>query len=109
MLTVVEDEEQLSVAQDVCERFNQRLLRTLWHLQDLSHRLWNQRLPREGSELHKPCPVGVGLDEVASHLQGQSRLARAAYSGEGKKARSRQRSPYLRHLSLPADEAAPRG
>ncbi len=34
----------------------------------IGHRLWHQYLLREGSELHKPHSLGVGLDEVAGHL-----------------------------------------
>ena len=80
---------------------------TLGHLQGLCNRLRYQFLLGEGSKLNKPHPVGVGLDEVAGHLKGEARLARASRSREGQEPRRGQLLLYLEHILLTTHEAAP--
>ena len=81
---------------------------TLGHPQGLRNSLRHQRLLGEGSKLHKPHPVRVGLDEAAGYLQGQARLSRAACSGEGQQPRHGQLTLHLEHILLATHEAAPR-
>src|SRR5829696_2781567 len=74
-------------------------------------RPWHQRPIRERSQLDEPHPVrvfvGVGVHEVARHLQREARLAAAAGSRERQEPCRIEGAPDFGHLALAPDEAAP--
>src|SRR5215212_5204844 len=109
MLAVVHEEEQLPVPQDLRQRAGEWLGGTFWHPECFGNLLGHERPFGERGQLHEPHPVRVVSDEVAAHLQGDARLARASRAGEGQESRRGQASLDLGHLSLATHEAAPRG
>ena len=79
----------------------------LLHSQGRGYRLRDQRPLGERRELHQPHPVGVGSDQVASHLQGEARLAAPTGPRQGQEPRHGQIALDVPQLGLSADEAAP--
>ena len=68
VLAVVQNQEHLPISQDLRERVGDGLSGPLGHPQRIGHRLGHQYLLGEGSKLHQPHPIRVGLDEAAGHL-----------------------------------------
>src|SRR6266851_3428223 len=86
LLEVVQEQQDLLLAELFLETFQQRLtshLRNAQHLSDGGH---NQSGVAQGSQVYKNHPVCEAVREFRGQLQAQTRFAHAAWAGQGHKA-----------------------
>lgn len=63
----------------------------------------------ETCQRHEPDSAGVGTYEAGRHLECEADLAGASRTRQGQEARRGEGAPDLFELTVPADEAGPRG
>jgi hypothetical protein len=107
LLHVVQDEQQLAVAEMIGERVNQVPAGLLAHHQRPGNRRRHQARIRDRAQIGQVHAVGEAPELVRRDLQRQPRLADAARAREGEQARPLEQGRDLLHLMLAADERAP--
>ena len=90
MLAVVQDHQQLLVAQIVGQRSIERTARLLRHAQRAADGRDQQRRVGYRGQLDQPGAVRVALEPVGGKLQRKSRLARPSRPGQGQESGASQ-------------------
>jgi hypothetical protein len=83
VLAVVEDEQQMTVPENRCQRASHRLVGTLAHAHGGRHEMWHQARIGDGPQFDEPDAVGVALESCPSHFQRQPCLAAPANPRQG--------------------------
>ena len=79
MLAVVEDDEQLAVADELDERLDHGAARLLHDAEHGRDRLRNQPCIGDRRKLDEPDAVGIFVEHVGRDLQREPRLAETAH------------------------------
>ena len=84
MFTAVNEEENVPGSQVVRQRFGHGTVRLFRDVEGRGDAVWHECRIRERCQFDEPYSVGVLLQEIGRHLEGQARLATTPRSGEGK-------------------------
>ncbi len=107
-LAVVEDDQHLAIAQVVDDhvgRIATRLIADAEH----AHQVGRHRFGLRSGELDAPDAVSVATDLLGRDLEGETRLAHTARTGERHQPMRSQQAPDLGDVVVAADQARHRG
>ena len=105
VLDVVENEQQLLRSKIVAERLDHGPRRLLLDFERLCHGLRHETRIRERGELDQPHAVTKRVEQLASHLDREAGLARAASAGQRQQPIRRHKLLELHDLLLATNEA----
>ena len=104
VLAVVEDDEELAVANELDERLDHGAARLLHDAEHGRDRLGNQPCIGDRRKLDEPDAVGKFVEHVGRDLQRQPRLAETAHPEQREQRRFLEQLSHLGLTALAADE-----
>jgi hypothetical protein len=105
VLAVVQNDQDLQVAEVIGYRFAQGTAGDLRHVQGSRDGLRHEVGVGDGCEPHPPRPVLESLDEMPGRRPGEPRLASAPWAAQREETPFREQPLYIRELPLAPDEA----
>ena len=108
VLAIVEDQEDLPIADVVRERFADGPVRSLSNVEHRCHGLSQQARMYEGGQIDNPDAVGKTIEHVRGQFQRQARLAAPARAGERQQASGCHESQELSDFPIAPDEVRQR-
>ncbi|CAA9276920.1 MAG: hypothetical protein AVDCRST_MAG26-3112 [uncultured Chloroflexia bacterium] len=104
VLAVVQDQQELLVAQVVDQDVEERTPRLFAHAERGRHALHNQRRIQDGRQLDEPHAVDELLHELRGCFKREPRLAGTTGTGQGQEMCGAEQAFDLGKLSLASDE-----
>jgi hypothetical protein len=108
VLAIIEDQEEMSTADVIPERFADG---SVWSLSNVEHRchgLSHQARIADGRQIDDPYAVGKTIEHIRRQFQRQARLATPAGARKCQQASGRHESQELRDFLIAPDEVRER-
>src|SRR5271163_602114 len=105
MLTIVEDDQQLPLAQEFEQRRKKWLIWLLPQTQGSSNGARHKCSVSQRRKFDKPSAILKPVENAGGNLQRKTGLANAAGTNQRQQVRCLQMIPDLRHVLVPAEEA----